>query len=98
MCLTLLGTGEARQLPVYNCSCAACERARANSQYRRGPCCALVECVAQRWLIDSGLGGLCRRFPPHSFNGILQTHYHADHAGAVRGCALAARCRRSCHG
>jgi phosphoribosyl 1,2-cyclic phosphate phosphodiesterase len=80
MRLTLLGTGDARQLPVYNCGCAACERARLDSHYRRGPCCALVECGAQRWLIDSGLSDLCERFPPHSLNGILQTHYHADHA------------------
>lgn len=80
MRLTLLGSGDARQVPVYNCNCAACERARLDSQYRRGPCCALLECGAQRWLIDSGLSDLCQRFPPHSLSGILQTHYHADHA------------------
>lgn len=80
MRLTLLGTGDARQIPVYNCNCAACERARVKPQHRRGPCCALIECGAQRWLIDSGLSDLCERFPPHSLSGILQTHYHADHA------------------
>jgi phosphoribosyl 1,2-cyclic phosphate phosphodiesterase len=26
------------------------------------------------------LTDLCERFPPHSLSGILQTHYHADHA------------------
>ena len=80
MRLTLLGTGDARQVPVYNCSCAACASARVNPARRRGPCCALIECGAQRWLIDSGLTDLCERFPPHSLSGILQTHYHADHA------------------
>lgn len=80
MRLTLLGTGDARQVPVYNCSCAACASARVYPARRRGPCCALIECGAQRWLIDSGLTDLCERFPPHSLSGILQTHYHADHA------------------
>lgn len=32
MCLTLLGTGDARQIPVYNCACVACERARDEPQ------------------------------------------------------------------
>jgi len=80
MRLTLLGTGDARQVPVYNCNCPACASARVYSARRRGPCCALIECGAQRWLIDSGLTDLTERFPPHSLSGILQTHYHADHA------------------
>lgn len=80
MRLTLLGTGDARQVPVYNCNCAACASARLTPERRRGPCCALIECGAQRWLIDSGLTDLTERFPPHSLSGILQTHYHADHA------------------
>ena len=80
MRLTLLGSGDARQVPVYNCNCPACASARVNPARRRGPCCALVECGAQRWLIDSGLSDLTERFPPHSLSGILQTHYHADHA------------------
>lgn len=80
MRLTLLGTGDARQVPVYNCNCPACASARLTTARRRGPCCALIECGAQRWLIDSGLTDLCERFPPHSLSGILQTHYHADHA------------------
>ncbi|QTS88241.1 phosphonate metabolism protein PhnP [Ectopseudomonas khazarica] len=80
MRLTLLGTGDARQVPVYNCSCAACDAAQVYPSRRRRPCSALIECGAQRWLIDSGLSDLTERFPPHSFNGILQTHYHADHA------------------
>lgn len=80
MRLTLLGTGDARQVPVYGCTCRACERARQQPEYRRLPCSGWVECGDQRWLIDSGLPDLTERFPPRSFNGILQTHYHADHA------------------
>ncbi|HEY9279974.1 MAG TPA: phosphonate metabolism protein PhnP [Eoetvoesiella sp.] len=80
MRLSLLGTGNAGQVPVYNCNCIACARARVNELYRRGPCSALLEVGAQCWLIDSGLMDLTTRFPPSSLNGILQTHYHADHA------------------
>jgi phosphoribosyl 1,2-cyclic phosphate phosphodiesterase len=40
----------------------------------------LIECGSQRWLIDSGLTDLTERFAPGSLSGILQTHYHADHA------------------
>lgn len=80
MRLTLLGTGDARQVPVYGCDCPACRNARADAGLRRRPCSALLECAGQRWLIDSGLVDLCERFPPHSLDGILQTHYHADHA------------------
>lgn len=80
MLLTLLGTGNARQVPVYHCECPACLRARSHAQYRRGPCSALLEWEGGRWLIDAGLTDLTDRFPPGSLNGILQTHYHADHA------------------
>ncbi|MFJ3485048.1 phosphonate metabolism protein PhnP [Pseudomonas sp. NPDC090202] len=80
MRLTLLGTGDARQVPVYGCQCQACAAAHADPRLRRRPCCALVELGDQRWLIDSGLPDLTERFPPHSLSGILQTHYHADHA------------------
>lgn len=80
MRLTLLGTGNARQVPVYNCDCMACQRAAHQPQHRRGPCCALLEYEGGRWLIDAGLTDLAERFPPGSLNGVLQTHYHADHA------------------
>ncbi|AEC19863.1 carbon-phosphorus lyase complex accessory protein [Pusillimonas sp. T7-7] len=80
MRLTLLGTGNAGQVPVYNCFCAACARARTQSQHRRGPCSALLEFGSQRWLVDAGLTDLAERFPPGSLNGVIQTHYHADHA------------------
>lgn len=80
MRLTLLGTADARQVPVYGCQCQACLAAMADHQLRRLPCSALIECGDQRWLIDSGLADLAERFPPRTLSGILQTHYHADHA------------------
>ncbi len=80
MLLTLLGTGNARQVPVYNCDCVACRRAHQQACYRRGPCSALLECGGERWLIDAGLTDLTQRFAPGALNGVLQTHYHADHA------------------
>ena len=80
MRLTLLGTGDARQVPVYGCQCPACLAALSDKALRRLPCSALVEFYDQRWLIDSGLTDLTERFPPRSLSGILQTHYHADHA------------------
>jgi len=80
MLMTLLGTGDARQVPVYNCSCGACARARREPRYRRGPCSAVLEFEGGRWLIDAGLTDLAERFPPGSLSGVLQTHYHADHA------------------
>ena len=78
--LTFLGTGDAAQVPVHGCDCPACARARQNAANRRGPCSVLLEIARQRWLIDSGIPDLCERFPPGSLDGILQTHYHADHA------------------
>ena len=80
MRLSLLGTGNAAQVPVYNCDCVACLRAQTRSRHRRGPCSALLEVDGARWLIDAGLTDLAQRFSPGSLNGILQTHYHADHA------------------
>lgn len=80
MRLTLLGTADARQVPVYGCQCTACAAALLDPRLRRLPCSALIECDDQRWLIDSGLTDLTERFPPRSLSGILQTHYHADHA------------------
>lgn len=36
MRLTLLGTSDARQVPVYNCNCPACDAARVYPSRRRG--------------------------------------------------------------
>lgn len=78
--LGLLGTGNSGQVPVYNCDCQACDRARNQPAFRRGPTSAVVHCGSQRWLIDAGLTDLADRFEPGAIQGIFQTHYHADHA------------------
>lgn len=80
MRLTLLGTGNAAQVPVYNCTCVACQRARSNPGFRRGPSSAVLSWGQQTWLIDAGFTDLTERFVPGQLSGVLQTHYHADHA------------------
>lgn len=79
MQLTLLGTGDVRQVPVYGCECRACDNARQNPALRRKPCSALLESGDLRLLIDGGLTDLCERFQPGDLSGILLTHYHMDH-------------------
>lgn len=78
--LTFLGTGDSAQVPVYNCSCPACTLAQQNEKFKRRPCSAVLILEEQQWLIDSGRMDLCELFPAPSLHGILQTHYHADHA------------------
>ncbi|HJH24405.1 MAG TPA: phosphonate metabolism protein PhnP [Paenalcaligenes hominis] len=78
--LEFLGTGDSAQVPVYNCLCVACRRARADSRFRRRPCSAVVRIAGQQWLIDGGRMDLAERFPAPMLTGILQTHYHPDHA------------------
>ena len=80
MIFTLLGTGSSSLVPVYNCQCIACERARLQPEYKRRPCSALIEMPVGKWLLDSGLTDLTERFAPEELKGIFQTHYHADHA------------------
>lgn len=79
MQLTLLGTGDVRQVPVYGCKCRACQNARKTPALRRKPCSALFESGDLRLLIDGGLTDLCERFRPGQLSGILLTHYHMDH-------------------
>ena len=80
MKLTFLGTGNSAQMPVYNCHCDACARARQDARYARLPCSALLQSEEGQWLIDSGLTDLTNRFAPGALQAIFQTHYHADHA------------------
>lgn len=77
---TFLGTADSAQVPVYNCDCPACQRARDDAAYRRLPASALITTAQGAWLIDSGLMDLSDRFAPGFLKGIFQTHYHADHA------------------
>lgn len=88
MLFTVLGTGSASQLPVYNCQCLACERARTDSSFIRRPASAMLQIGRDVYLFDGGLMDLRERFPmPASedersprLKAIFQTHYHADHA------------------
>ena len=77
---TFLGTADSAQLPVYNCDCAACQRAQQDPTWRRRPASALLQTEQGAWLIDSGLPDITERFAPGTLQGIFKTHYHADHA------------------
>lgn len=86
--LTLLGTGDAAGFPLYGCDCQYCVAARESRQLagypafatqRRRPCSALLQVGDRRYLIDAGLMDIAERFPAGSLDGILLTHFHADH-------------------
>ena len=79
MRVTFLGTGAAGGVPLYGCTCLACERARTEPQFVRRPCSALIESGGTRVLIDAGLMDLHERFEPSSLDAIVLTHYHPDH-------------------
>ncbi len=79
MKITLLGTGDVRQVPVYGCDCEACYRARIDVSYVRRPCSAMLESGGLRLLLDGGLTDLSHRFKPGDLDAILLTHYHVDH-------------------
>ncbi|MFZ5751797.1 MAG: MBL fold metallo-hydrolase [Pseudomonadota bacterium] len=79
MRLTFLGTGGVWAAPVHGCPCTACEAARDDSSRARAPASALLEVAGLRLLIDAGRTDLVDRFPPGSLDGVLLTHFHADH-------------------
>lgn len=79
MRMTLLGTGNAPGVPVHGCNCKICTMSRANMDYRRKPCSALLETPEGRYLIDAGLADLAERFPDDKLDGIILTHFHPDH-------------------
>ena len=79
MKLTLLGTGNAGMLPVYGCTCQACNRAQHTSSYRRKKTSAVIEHQGKQLLLDANADDLLSRFPAGSIDRILLTHYHMDH-------------------
>ncbi|MGQ7274129.1 phosphonate metabolism protein PhnP [Marinobacter sp. V034] len=83
MKLTFLGTGDARQVPLYGCQCCACERALKQPEYRRTACSISLEHNSARILIDAGQHDLRERFPPGTVDAILLTHYHMDHVAGL---------------
>ncbi len=79
MRVTFLGTGAAGGVPLYGCTCTACERAAVAPRHVRRPCSALIEHDGTRVLIDAGLMDLHERFAPGSLDAIVLTHFHPDH-------------------
>lgn len=79
MRLTFLGTGGVWAAPVHGCTCSACATARTDPSRARAPASALLEVAGLRLLIDAGRTDLVDRFPPGSLDGVLLTHFHADH-------------------
>ncbi len=77
--LTLLGTGDAGQVPVFGCNCKVCTSARTIIEYRRKACSAMLRYQGKVILIDSGLPDLASRFKAGEIKSIVQTHYHPDH-------------------
>lgn len=79
MRVTFLGTGAAGGVPLYGCTCGACERARLDPRHVRRPCSALIESGKTRVLLDAGLVDLHERFAPGELDAIVLTHFHPDH-------------------
>ncbi|MEW5838583.1 MAG: phosphonate metabolism protein PhnP [Pseudomonadota bacterium] len=83
MKFTVLGSGAVGGVPLYGCTCPACQRARAVSSYIRRPACALLEHGKTRIALDAGLADFGHRFPSGSLDAILLTHYHMDHVAGL---------------
>ena len=79
MRITFLGTGAAGGVPLFGCSCVACERARSEPAFVRRPCSALIKSGNTRILLDAGLTDLHERFSPGDLDAIVLTHFHPDH-------------------
>lgn len=78
--ITLLGTGDVAEIPVYGCQCEICLAAKRDQTRARKPCSAMIRYRDKVILIDAGLTDLHQRFERDEITAILQTHYHADHA------------------
>ena len=79
MRINFLGTGAAGGVPLFGCTCVACERARLDPVFVRRPCSALIESGNTRILLDAGLTDLHERFKPGELDAIVLTHFHPDH-------------------
>lgn len=83
MKFSVLGSGAVGGVPLYGCTCPACQRARAVSSFIRRPASALIEHGATRIAIDAGLADFGTRFPSGSLDAVLLTHYHMDHVAGL---------------
>ncbi len=79
MKLTFIGTGDAKQIPVWGCNCNACARARVVIQSRRQSSCVLLEMDEHKYLLDAGSHALVNQLKPDELSAVLLTHFHVDH-------------------
>lgn len=77
--IRVLGSGDAAQVPVWGCHCAACERAREDVSFRRGPCSLEIRTELGITLIDAGMTNLAERYEFEDIQRIILTHFHMDH-------------------
>lgn len=75
----ILGSGDAGQVPMWGCYCSACELARQDSRYRRGPCSLEIKTEQGITLIDAGRTDLAERYAFEDIQHIILTHFHMDH-------------------
>ncbi|RDB31522.1 MBL fold metallo-hydrolase [Candidatus Similichlamydia laticola] len=81
--VTILGSGNARGVPVVGCSCSVCRSSEPKN--RRGRTGLLIEHEGKKLLIDAS-PDLREQLLRHSItrlNGICLTHYHFDHVGGL---------------
>lgn len=90
MKIRFLGTGGSEGIPCLRCSCLHCEEARKTPHFRRAPTSVLIKEKNEALLIDAGFdpGFLLEKV---SLQGILLTHWHADHWAALPRLSWAAR-------
>lgn len=79
MKLSFLGTGDAKQVPVWGCECKACTQANFMSTLHRQPSCAALEIDGHNILLDAGLERIDQLFKPNDIDAIFITHFHVDH-------------------
>ncbi|MCV2401828.1 phosphonate metabolism protein PhnP [Marinomonas sp. C2222] len=77
--INILGSGNAGQVPVWGCHCVACERARLDTSFQRGPCSLEIRTELGVTLIDAGVTNLAERYDFDDIQRIILTHFHMDH-------------------
>jgi phosphoribosyl 1,2-cyclic phosphate phosphodiesterase len=77
--IRILGSGNAGQVPVWGCDCEACERAKQDDTFRRGPCSLEIRTELGVTLIDAGIPNLAERYEFDEIQRIVLTHFHMDH-------------------
>lgn len=77
--IRILGSGNAGQVPVWGCHCVACELAKQDAYFRRGPCSLEIRTEQGVTLIDAGFTDLAKRYEFDEIQRIVLTHFHMDH-------------------